>query len=494
MFAFMHLTWVEVVVGIIAVSFLCRTAKRGPGSTCRRRGWFPWKIVILAVLATVAVRHFSERPPKPAKDVAPPNRDPIHAFEPRDRRKPFPPVKDKDLWALRRAKPNASHAAEDLTVEARPTPRPQPAPALPQDQLDPPPAPLGDGPLESPYIPSDISRTIAEAKALAHRAAAEAKQFYARTSRDAVALAVFGATRNKAGQVATTPESTAPESSAAATAPAETPPRAPTSEPPADDIASSTTAGPSTTESAPVAQTPPTAPATPALLPKADVAGQAPPDWINAAPGRDGDTYYTTLTVGPWKSAQECEEELSPRLAEAVSKYVDNYLGAGASKTFDIPLSYIHDHIIRDRYVQEFESETAAVNTMVNLHVRLAFDGRTRAQLKRMYREAQVESRLLEVAGGAAAVLLVLATVFGYLKLDTLTRGYYTRRLQLAAAVVILTTMAAVGAAFADATHKFGRSPASWRTRSSVGVRPEALPAEGSENLIRAPLHERDPI
>ena len=61
---------------------------------------------------------------------------------------------------------------------------------------------------------------------------------------------------------------------------------------------------------------------------------------------------------------------------------------------------------------------------------------------KRIQRNAQIEHRLLEVAGGTAAVMLVLGAVFGYLKLDTLTRGYYTRRLQLAAGVVILTVAA----------------------------------------------------
>ena len=65
-----------------------------------------------------------------------------------------------------------------------------------------------------------------------------------------------------------------------------------------------------------------------------------------------------------------------------------------------------------------------------------------RAYLQRMQRDAQTEHRLLGLAGGAAAVLLVLGSVFGYLKLDTMTRGYYTRRLQFAAALVILTVVA----------------------------------------------------
>ncbi|MEX2560587.1 MAG: hypothetical protein WD403_11770 [Pirellulales bacterium] len=40
---------------------------------------------------------------------------------------------------------------------------------------------------------------------------------------------------------------------------------------------------------------------------------------------------------------------------------------------------------------------------------------------------------------GAGWLLGVLATFFGYLKLDTLSRGYYSGRLRFAAAAMILT-------------------------------------------------------
>jgi hypothetical protein len=43
----------------------------------------------------------------------------------------------------------------------------------------------------------------------------------------------------------------------------------------------------------------------------------------------------------------------------------------------------------------------------------------------------------------------VLGTVFGYLKLDTLTRGYYTHRLQFAAAGLILATAGAAASWYA---------------------------------------------
>ena len=44
---------------------------------------------------------------------------------------------------------------------------------------------------------------------------------------------------------------------------------------------------------------------------------------------------------------------------------------------------------------------------------------------------------------GAGIVLLLVTTLFGYFKLDTATRGYYTGRLQFAAAAAILALVAA---------------------------------------------------
>jgi hypothetical protein len=40
-------------------------------------------------------------------------------------------------------------------------------------------------------------------------------------------------------------------------------------------------------------------------------------------------------------------------------------------------------------------------------------------------------------------LLVLLGTAFGYLKLDTATKGYYSGRLKLAATAVILTAAAA---------------------------------------------------
>ena len=53
-------------------------------------------------------------------------------------------------------------------------------------------------------------------------------------------------------------------------------------------------------------------------------------------------------------------------------------------------------------------------------------------------RQVKVTSRLAHVGLAVVAVLAGLGAVFTYLRLDTATKGYYSGRLQIATATVIL--------------------------------------------------------
>ena len=82
---------------------------------------------------------------------------------------------------------------------------------------------------------------------------------------------------------------------------------------------------------------------------------------------------------------------------------------------------------------------------MYQMHALLEFgpefrkelDGR-RGDLERHAREMAIAFRLRGLALGFGAVLCLLTVVFGYFRLDTATRGYYTGRLQFLAATAIL--------------------------------------------------------
>ena len=82
-----------------------------------------------------------------------------------------------------------------------------------------------------------------------------------------------------------------------------------------------------------------------------------------------------------------------------------------------------------------------------------AFDERARADFERMWRNAVVQDRLWYIGGGGALVLALLATLYGYLKLELRTDSASRGKLQLAATLVAL--IVAAGALLARWTVAF---------------------------------------
>jgi len=178
------------------------------------------------------------------------------------------------------------------------------------------------------------------------------------------------------------------------------------------------------------------------------------------------------VVVERYASAADAEDALAKELQQRTGAYVERYLGEGSSKLFVVPPAFIHDRLVKDRYLETVDT---SLGPMVNSYARLGFDSRARAYLQRLHRDAQAENRLLIVAGGAGSVLLVLGALFGYLKLDTLTRGYYTGRLQFATVAVILAIAVGtyVSMSYLGFPHGRGLEGAgAWTSKPSVPLLP----------------------
>jgi hypothetical protein len=134
-------------------------------------------------------------------------------------------------------------------------------------------------------------------------------------------------------------------------------------------------------------------------------------------------------------SRTECERELPGALRGAVATYADHLLGEGKGKLVNLPMSYIHEHIVHGEW-EERRQDT--ITTMISLHELLEFDSHANQMIEASYRRSVVQSRLGYLSMGGGTLLGLLTIVFGYLKLDTLTRGYYTGRLRLTALAAIL--------------------------------------------------------
>ncbi|MES1213861.1 MAG: hypothetical protein ABUL64_04665 [Singulisphaera sp.] len=489
-------TWLWIVIALVVLSMAFRRPRRmkqirtSEGRACRPRRGFPWKTAVLVALVFLAFRHFGSHRVSWDLDLDLDLDEGIQAIQAAAGAHDFPRINSKDLWALRRKADQASKTpdkqsatAANRAVARKPAKR---VPATPASQET-----RSENSPRLPYtMPPHVARSVTQARELADRAVEQARTIAVETGRNVVALKALTAlkfaatdeerpteaaesTNTKTGETSTADNKTAADGAAAASsslATADTPiaeasknskleappttavaapqaaptapevpePSIPAPEIPAVEI---TATKPAPTAVAPQAPEPPAKRIKPAapLVPME----RAPPEWLQRPSGLDGDVYYETVVVERYATAAEAEDALAEELQNRTRAYIDRYLGPGASKSVTIPPAYVHDHLVKGRYDETVDT---SVGPMINAYARLSFDRRARATLQRLERDARVEHRLLEVSGGAAVVLLVLGAIFGYLKLDTMTRGYYTRRLQLTAAVVILTV--AAGALF----------------------------------------------
>jgi len=82
----------------------------------------------------------------------------------------------------------------------------------------------------------------------------------------------------------------------------------------------------------------------------------------------------------------------------------------------------------------------------------LEFSPEFRSELDRRWAKVRATSRLAQTGLVSGGALFLLASVFGYFRLDNATRGYYTGRLQFMTAAAILAVIGA-GAVLAQWIH-----------------------------------------
>jgi hypothetical protein len=164
------------------------------------------------------------------------------------------------------------------------------------------------------------------------------------------------------------------------------------------------------------------------------------PAWVDA-PAKLADSVYTMpVSSGLIVSVPECQRELDHEIKRETDHYIDEYLGEHASSLVDIPLAYLKAHVKKAEFGELVLSES--VGPMHQIHARLEFDDNARADFHRLWHNAVVTDRLWVVGSGAALVLALLGTFYGFLKLDLRTGGAHTGRLQLAATLVALIVAA----------------------------------------------------
>jgi hypothetical protein len=176
----------------------------------------------------------------------------------------------------------------------------------------------------------------------------------------------------------------------------------------------------------------------------AGAASASRPAWVDQQTGVVDGIYRAMVTVGPYKTWEECQHELDAKLREPVDEYVDRRFGPGAAERLRVSPDFIRRNLKKAEWVEHRVSPTPAIGPMVQYYVRLDFDQPATGQLEDQWRRVQVADRIHTGGVGVAALLLVLSVAYVYLKADIATQGTRRGRLRLSAAVALAGIVAAV--------------------------------------------------
>ena len=142
------------------------------------------------------------------------------------------------------------------------------------------------------------------------------------------------------------------------------------------------------------------------------------PDWVSSPPAEIDGQPAVVVQSAQWETARECKSELLALVhAEAMQFATDVVYSNQVDGPAEFPLSP-NDlrQITRDEYEEEVET---SVGPMKRVHQLIVFDDGFKGSLRDRYYQATVEERLAQAGFMSGGVVLLLATVFGVLKVST---------------------------------------------------------------------------
>ncbi len=198
---------------------------------------------------------------------------------------------------------------------------------------------------------------------------------------------------------------------------------------------------------------------------------ESPPAWVDDPPKRVGDMWREVIAAGEYASSEECYRAADvylllatydrlmqlvggPRMSSqsrpeltfqngnvlADGRYLitDGYphdQRLGKLARIGIGIDFVRREIAKDEYVDTVDRSVGPMKTLYTL---VEFDSGVDRELRRRWDDYERTERFAIVGVAAAAVLGLIGAVYGLLKIDTWTKGYYTKRLFIGVPAVIM--------------------------------------------------------
>ena len=179
------------------------------------------------------------------------------------------------------------------------------------------------------------------------------------------------------------------------------------------------------------------------------------PEWVDQPDRHVGQVTQQRLTAGPWQDVDDCYREMEEKLKVAVHKRVEwltsnqpqpHKVRVPPIEALGLGVDYVLRELCKDEYVETVSTES--FENLKNLHVLMEFSASDDALLLDRwetyiegFEERRRTDRLAGVALASSMVVAVLGLAYGLLRIDTWTRGYYTKRLLLGVPAAILVVV-----------------------------------------------------
>ncbi|GMQ80448.1 MAG: hypothetical protein BMS9Abin04_440 [Planctomycetia bacterium] len=189
-----------------------------------------------------------------------------------------------------------------------------------------------------------------------------------------------------------------------------------------------------------------------------------PPEWVQQPPGRSGTVFRRVVRSDPFTTDEECYHQLDGKMLVVACRYLADRVGNGWQRSFDqitderaqfdlarrrlgslgVDAAYLWKNACKQKEYREFIASSvndvgdAQLGPMRRIHALLEFDEPVERFLVQSWENRERVERLGLAGVCAAAVLGLIGVVFVYLKIDTATRGFYSRRLKAAAVLATI--------------------------------------------------------
>ncbi len=162
------------------------------------------------------------------------------------------------------------------------------------------------------------------------------------------------------------------------------------------------------------------------------------PEWVDQELFRSGNVVRRAVSAGPYATLEECEQELLAKIDASVCRQVELLTGTRPSsmRTIEVTQPYVMSECLVEQYAEQSRTQTGF--EVWTQHVLLEFTPTVDNYLLDQFHTSQRYDRVSKVAMGGGGVLGMLAVVLGMLRLDTATKGYYTKRLFIGVPVAII--------------------------------------------------------